>query len=44
MYMNACIALHVYIYMYVCVTVDICVCNEFGHWVCGQSWHATKDL
>ena len=18
--------------------------SEFGHWVCGESWHATKDL
>ena len=18
--------------------------NESGHWVCGESWHATKDL
>ena len=18
--------------------------SEFGHWLCGESWHATKDL
>ena len=31
---------------YTC-TVNVSVfvnVNEFGHWVCGESWHATKDL
>ena len=31
--------------MFMSVNVSVFVnVNEFGHWVCGESWHATKDL
>ena len=31
--------------MFMSVSVSVLVNgNEFGHWVCGESWHATKDL
>ena len=34
-------------YIWLFMSVNVCVfvnVNEFGHWVCRESWHATKDL
>ena len=35
----------VYVWLLMSVKVSVFVhVSEFGHWVCGESWHATKDL
>ena len=35
----------VYVWLFMSVNVSVFVhVSEFGHWVCGESWHATKDL
>ena len=34
-----------YVWLFMSVNVSVFVnVSEFGHWVCGESWHATKDL
>ena len=36
--------LHMCKYQRMCLCLSIQCMSEFGHWVCGESWHATKDF
>ena len=38
-------SMYVFVSSAVCVnTCYMCLLCEFGHWMCGESWHAAKDL